>query len=330
MPDFRVADTAPEHPKLRRAGLAAAGLWATSGAWAMRELTDGWVPDYYIRSWPSGRRLAGILIDVGLWTPEKRGDLAGYRFHDWADYQRTTEQLAAATAATATRRAVYADPVLVAAVRTRDQDRCRYCGRRVNWRDRRGAGGATFDHVNPLARDGSGDNSPGNVVVACRGCNASKRDRTPEQAGMTLRPPPDQPPSAMAQNQIGSSSRPSSDLDPEQVGFSPPHPHPVPSSGAVGGGSSRNERAKITSPPRCEDHQDWPADQPIPRCGGCRRVRLAAEQHAADQHERAELVKAHRRRAIDACPGCDEFGMRDMGDLGVARCSHPDLDADTA
>lgn len=89
MPDFRVADTAAEHPKLRAAGLAAAGLWSLAGAYAMRELTDGWVPAYWVGTWPSGKRHAAKLIEVGLWRAEERKGLPGYAFHDWLDIQRS-------------------------------------------------------------------------------------------------------------------------------------------------------------------------------------------------------------------------------------------------
>lgn len=94
MPDFRVADTAPEHPKLRAVGLAAVGLWATAGAYAMRELTDGWVPEYWVLTWPSGKAQAAKLVSVGLWRREPRKGIAGYGFHDWTDYQRPAEKIA--------------------------------------------------------------------------------------------------------------------------------------------------------------------------------------------------------------------------------------------
>lgn len=89
MPDFRVAETAPEHPKLRAAGLPAAGLWALAGAYSMRELTDGWVPEYWVQTWPSGKKHATSLITVGLWRKEAKHGLPGYQFRDWTDYQRT-------------------------------------------------------------------------------------------------------------------------------------------------------------------------------------------------------------------------------------------------
>jgi 5-methylcytosine-specific restriction endonuclease McrA len=73
---------------------------------------------------------------------------------------------------------------LCAFVKQRDRSLCRYCGIRVNWTDKRGGDGATYDHVDP-----DGDNTRDNVVVACRRCNGRKRDRTPEQAGMPLLKP---------------------------------------------------------------------------------------------------------------------------------------------
>lgn len=93
MPDFRIADTAPEHAKLRAAGPAAVGIWAMAGAYAMRELTDGWVPAYWINTWPQGRKYAARLVYVGLWTQEDRGGIDGYRFHDWSGYQRSASQI---------------------------------------------------------------------------------------------------------------------------------------------------------------------------------------------------------------------------------------------
>jgi hypothetical protein len=55
----------------------------------------------------------------------------------------------------------------------------------LDWTDRRSSKGGTYDHVDP-----AGDNSMENVVVACRGCNAVKGKRTPDQAGIELRPTP--------------------------------------------------------------------------------------------------------------------------------------------
>ncbi|HEX7022044.1 MAG TPA: HNH endonuclease [Trueperaceae bacterium] len=58
----------------------------------------------------------------------------------------------------------------------RDDHRCQYCGTKSN--------DLTLDHVVPRSRGGS--TSWENVVACCRRCNAKKRDRTPEEAHMTL------------------------------------------------------------------------------------------------------------------------------------------------
>ena len=71
----------------------------------------------------------------------------------------------------------------------RDGYECQYCGR--HRRDLRGRQFLTRDHVRPISR--GGDNSWQNVVAACSPCNHRKSDRTPEEAGMTLRTTPTEP-----------------------------------------------------------------------------------------------------------------------------------------
>jgi len=93
VPDFRIADTAPEHRKLRAAGPAAIGIWSMAGAYCMRELTDGWVPAYWVQTWPNGPKHATTLVTVGLWEREERGGLPGFRFHDWEFYQRSSQRI---------------------------------------------------------------------------------------------------------------------------------------------------------------------------------------------------------------------------------------------
>jgi 5-methylcytosine-specific restriction endonuclease McrA len=77
------------------------------------------------------------------------------------------------------------DSELRAAVRQRDRSRCRYCGVAVVWADRRSSTGGVVDHVDPRQAAGAA-----NLVVACRGCNSRKGNRTPDAAGMTLLPAP--------------------------------------------------------------------------------------------------------------------------------------------
>ena len=65
----------------------------------------------------------------------------------------------------------------------RDDHSCQYCGTRGH--------DLTLDHVLPRSR--GGPTSWENVVACCRRCNASKRDRTPEEARMFLRRRPRAP-----------------------------------------------------------------------------------------------------------------------------------------
>ena len=65
----------------------------------------------------------------------------------------------------------------------RDDHSCQYCGVRAH--------DLTLDHVLPRSR--GGPTTWENVVACCRRCNASKRDRTPDEAHMALRRPPRAP-----------------------------------------------------------------------------------------------------------------------------------------
>jgi len=67
----------------------------------------------------------------------------------------------------------------------RDKYRCQYCSKKEKMAD------LTYDHVLPKSQGGKTVWT--NIVTACYDCNAKKRDRTPEQAGMRLRTKPVQP-----------------------------------------------------------------------------------------------------------------------------------------
>lgn len=85
------------------------------------------------------------------------------------------------------RKALNNDRQLVARIRERDKDLCRYCGVLTldsSGPNKKGANVRQLDHVDPW-----GDNTYENVVVSCRTCNGRKRDRTPDEAGMVLLPP---------------------------------------------------------------------------------------------------------------------------------------------
>ena len=80
---FPVDDGAHSHPKFRKAGLAAVGLWTLSGSFCMNYLTDGFVPEWFVKQHPRGLALAKRLVDAKLWRRASRGDEKGWVFHDW-------------------------------------------------------------------------------------------------------------------------------------------------------------------------------------------------------------------------------------------------------
>lgn len=87
---FKVDDSFYDHPKVFDAPDCAVALWTRAGTWSARNLTDGFVP----AGMPA--RLCGDpdtavkeLVRRGLWS-RKPG---GYQFHDWHDYQPTSERV---------------------------------------------------------------------------------------------------------------------------------------------------------------------------------------------------------------------------------------------
>jgi 5-methylcytosine-specific restriction endonuclease McrA len=179
---FKVDDTFHAHPKVLATDPAALGLWVVAGSWSAANLTEGHIPDHVlVRLVPGATRLAAKLESAGLW----RRNGTGYEFHQWGERNPSAEAVRTQRAKNARRSALHRNPDLLLAVRMRDDGMCRYCGQRVKWQDRRSELGGTYDHIDP-----DGPNEIDNLVVACRGCNSRKRDRTPAQAGMTLLPEP--------------------------------------------------------------------------------------------------------------------------------------------
>lgn len=82
---FKVDDTLATHPKARVAGLAAMGLWTVAGAFASQHLTDGFVPEWYVKTWPQGMRLAQQLVTADLWRVAD----GGWLYHQWDERQPT-------------------------------------------------------------------------------------------------------------------------------------------------------------------------------------------------------------------------------------------------
>lgn len=95
---FPVSDNAHSHPKMRKAGLEAVGLWSLSGSWSMDNLTDGFIPEWFVKQFPRGMAVAKQLVAAGLWKPGKKNGDSGWWFHDWkpectkAEIEKAREQ----------------------------------------------------------------------------------------------------------------------------------------------------------------------------------------------------------------------------------------------
>lgn len=84
MPHFRVDDALHSHPKAQRAGDEAIGFWVRAGSYCMAYLTDGFVPEWWVKQQPKGTAKAKKLVAAGLWEDgaEQDGE-KGYMFHEF-------------------------------------------------------------------------------------------------------------------------------------------------------------------------------------------------------------------------------------------------------
>ena len=126
------------------------------------------------------------------------------------------------------RQALLKDRDLREFVKYRDGDRCRYCGESVNWNDRRGPRGATYDHVDP-----NGGNSAENVVISCHHCNMTKGARTPGQAMMVLLPAIESTPVLVLESALESvleSGNPTASVPPGPPSSAPSRKFQIPAS----------------------------------------------------------------------------------------------------
>lgn len=209
---FKIDDGWSENPKVRIAaelgGPAAIALWAVVGSTCAKNSTEGVAGPLLVKD---GAYRAGILgpdvldgtvralVEAGLWHDTRtvtrcasckplkiKLPASTYYFHDWLDYQFTKDVAKVPEHRRRHNRgkALNRDSVLRETILDRDGTLCRYCGCRVDFRDRRGLHGGTYDHVDP-----DGPNTLDNVVVACRRCNSLKNNRTPDEAAMPLLDP---------------------------------------------------------------------------------------------------------------------------------------------
>lgn len=83
---LKVDDGFWSHPKTATLSDAAVTLWVRAGSYSCQHLTDGAIKRSVLRL--LGTEDAAVeLVDAGLWVPEE----AGWSFHDWDEYQETSE-----------------------------------------------------------------------------------------------------------------------------------------------------------------------------------------------------------------------------------------------
>jgi len=191
LPWFRVDDGFHSHPKVLATSLAARGLWVSAGSWSSGHLTDGVVPDHVLAALGGTPELAAELVSAGLWKRRRNG----WQFHQWDAKNPTKVDVEKERRKGARRQALFRNGELRQAIRERDRDCCRYCGRKVRWGAGQAAASGSFDHIDP-----DGPNVLENLVVCCVACNSRKRDRTLEEADMQLRPPPVEAPTEATSN----------------------------------------------------------------------------------------------------------------------------------
>jgi hypothetical protein len=76
---FNIGDEQHDDPVMRAAGLAAFGLYAAAGSYCMRQLTEGFVPAWYVKAWPDGPKAATVLVKHGIWGQVD----GGYHYVEW-------------------------------------------------------------------------------------------------------------------------------------------------------------------------------------------------------------------------------------------------------
>jgi hypothetical protein len=234
MTDARIPDRWLTDRRILRLSDAGHRLFVNALVWSVSNKTDGVLEPDDLPIIPHYRAgLEDKLVDAGLWLNHR----SGWLIADFIETQTTKaehEVLAYARFKSRERQALFKNPKLRKEIRDRDGDLCRYCGRTVDWSDRRSGKGGTYDHVIP-----DGGSTLENLVVADRRCNAQKGRRTPEQAGMPLLPPPGS--GSNSGSNSGSSNAQKGRRTPEQAGM-PLLPPP-----GSGSNSGSNSGSKSTS-----------------------------------------------------------------------------------
>lgn len=90
----KLSDNFHSHPKVQQLGLPAVGLYAMGLSYAAHYLTDGFLPESWVRSQVKGQPYRGLiqrLVAAKAW--ETVLEPPGYRIVDFLDYNPSAEEL---------------------------------------------------------------------------------------------------------------------------------------------------------------------------------------------------------------------------------------------
>ena len=84
---FKVDDGFWSHPKTAALTDSSIALWVRAGSYCCQHLTDGFVAAAILHMVRGSDESAAELVESGLWVNAP----GGWRFHDWDEYQETSE-----------------------------------------------------------------------------------------------------------------------------------------------------------------------------------------------------------------------------------------------
>ncbi|WP_049569138.1 hypothetical protein [Streptomyces sp. SBT349] len=180
MPWFVLDDGFDTHPKVRKVGNAAVGVFVRLGAYAARHLTEGKLDAAIVRDYgtpPTIKKLVavGLLHPFGHDCPRcEQPDGSGYTIHDFLDYNRSRKQVEAAREAGRKRQQKGRD-------RAREQRNARSSEAETNANPR---GNEADSDANPRGNEGSFEGSTAGQE------GSSRRDTLQGEAGVPSHPIP--------------------------------------------------------------------------------------------------------------------------------------------
>lgn len=189
-------------------------------------MTDGVIDQGTAQLMGGDRRYRPLLracVEAGLLRQRGTGKDAVYLVPDDADFIHIRKR--AEIEWERQRARDNSNPDLTVPVRLRDGDGCRYCAKIVNWKQRRGRRGGTYDHRQP-GQAATIDT----LVVSCGGCNSERLNNPNADATHPLLPVPADPyygPETVAfLANHGERIQPSTERPDTQPGTAPPPRRP--------------------------------------------------------------------------------------------------------